>query len=140
MSEHGFIAFSMKITASAQAPCQPPSLPSRQANLLSSPLFFGHPDHQLCLPSPELGTHRDTHWTHTVQPPYWRGSLTPPRTVGNEEGGTSGAFLAHLREQLVVMPHSVSWRQGDDRQALSLAGTLEIVPGGEMRKHWNRES
>lgn len=75
-----------------------------------------------------------------MQSPYWRGSLTPPRAVGNVEGGTSGAFLVHLREQLVAMPHSVSWGQGDDRQALSLAGTLENMPGGEMGKHWSRQS
>lgn len=49
----------------------------------------------------------------------------------DEEGATSGAFLACLREQLVEMPHSVSWGQRDDRQALSLAGSLENMPSGE---------
>lgn len=59
MSEHGFIAFSMKITASAQAPCQPPSLSSYQANLLLPTRFF---DTQITgSASPlELGTPRET--------------------------------------------------------------------------------
>lgn len=38
MSEHGFIAFSMKITASAQAPCQ--DLPSLLTRLIYSPSCF----------------------------------------------------------------------------------------------------
>lgn len=101
------------------------------STLIYSPSFFGRPDHQLCLPSPELGTHRDTHWIHTVQSPYWRGFLTPAKAVGDEEGGTSGAFLACRREQLVEMPRGGAEDRETGRPCLGREGSLESIPSGE---------
>jgi hypothetical protein len=124
MSEHGFIAFSMKITASAQAPCQPPSLPSHQANLLL-PTRFSTPR------SPALPTllswgppERRPLDSHSAICHCTRGAPWSRLGLwGMSKGGVSGAFLACLREQLAEMPHSRSWGQGG------------LVSGGFSRKH-----
>lgn len=99
MSEHSFIAFSMKILAVAQAPCQAPLPPlTHHANSLCF-LMLRITGSAFLSPLPELGTCRDIHrglpqyscpfglscWSPWQRPTPGT-SLTPTRPCGSRKG------------------------------------------------------